>query len=110
MPHRLLVTNASLSPNGAATAVLIEGERIAWIGPTAEADADAETLDAEGRLLTPGLIDCHTHVVHGGHRALEFEMRLEGASYEDVARAGGGIVSTVTAPRAAREAGIGRCR
>ena len=57
----------------------------------------------EGRLVTPGLIDCHTHIVHGGDRAVEFEMRLNGASYEEVARAGGGIVSTVTATRNASE-------
>ena len=56
-----------------------------------------------GRLVTPGLIDCHTHIVFGGHRAAEFEMRLNGASYEEVARAGGGILSTVTATRAASE-------
>jgi imidazolonepropionase len=57
-------------------------------------------MDLEGRLVTPALIDCHTHVVHGGNRAREFEMRLEGASYEEMARAGGGIVSTVSATRA----------
>jgi imidazolonepropionase len=57
--------------------------------------------DQGGRLVTPALIDCHTHIVHGGTRAREFEMRLEGASYADIARAGGGIVSTVTATRAA---------
>ena len=58
-----------------------------------------DVIDADGRLLTPALIDCHTHVVHGGHRALEFEMRLKGASYAEVAKAGGGIVSTVRATR-----------
>ncbi|HSG54584.1 MAG TPA: imidazolonepropionase, partial [Paracoccaceae bacterium] len=63
-----------------------------------------ERLDQGGRLLTPALIDCHTHVVHGGNRAREFEMRLTGASYAEIARAGGGIVSTVTATRAASEA------
>ena len=58
-----------------------------------------DAIDADGRLLTPAFIDCHTHVVYGGHRALEFEMRLEGASYTEVAKAGGGIVSTVSATR-----------
>jgi imidazolonepropionase len=56
-----------------------------------------------GRLVTPGLIDCHTHAVHAGHRAVEFELRLKGASYEEIARAGGGILSTVSATRAASE-------
>ncbi len=68
--------------------------------PSFEAD---ETIDCEGRWITPGLIDCHTHLVHGGNRAREFEMRLAGASYEEIARAGGGIVSTMQATRAASE-------
>jgi imidazolonepropionase len=67
--------------------------------------ADAvERVDCEGRWITPGLIDCHTHLVYGGNRAHEFELRLQGASYEDIARAGGGIVSTVAATRSASEA------
>jgi imidazolonepropionase len=82
-------------------AIALDGDRIAWVGPRHEAPKAAET-DLDGRLVTPALVDCHTHVVHGGHRAGEFEMRLNGASYEEVARAGGGIVSTV---RATREAG-----
>ena len=90
-------------------AVVMAGERVLWAG--AEADlpaghAGAARQDMEGRLITPALIDCHTHLVHGGHRAREFEMRLEGASYEEIARAGGGIVSTVAATRAATEAGL----
>lgn len=63
----------------------------------------SEQIDCEGRWITPGLIDCHTHLVHAGNRAHEFELRLAGASYEDIARAGGGIVSTMSATRAASE-------
>jgi imidazolonepropionase len=79
--------------------------RIVYAGP--EADAPAleanETIDCDGRWITPGLVDCHTHLVYGGNRAREFELRLAGASYEEIARAGGGIVSTVKATRAATE-------
>jgi imidazolonepropionase len=85
-------------------AILAEGERIAWVGPMADlpaATSGAERINLDGRWVTPGLIDCHTHLVHGGDRALEFEMRLEGASYEDIARAGGGIIASVKATRAA---------
>ncbi|MDE3122489.1 MAG: imidazolonepropionase [Paracoccaceae bacterium] len=90
-----------LIPHGA---VVIEGDRIAWAGPEADLPATgAPRRDMGGRLVTPGLIDCHTHLVFGGNRAREFEMRLTGASYEEIARAGGGIVSTVAATRAARE-------
>jgi imidazolonepropionase len=84
-------------------ALVIEGGRILWAGPEAELSATGERHDLGGRLVTPALIDCHTHVVFGGERAREFEMRLNGASYEEVARAGGGIVSTVAATRAASE-------
>jgi imidazolonepropionase len=79
--------------------------RIAWVGAEADAPAfeAAETYDCEGRWITPGLIDPHTHLVHGGDRAHEFELRLAGASYEEIARAGGGIVSTMKATRAASE-------
>ena len=86
--------------------LVIEGGRIAWIGKTADLPshyATCQKKDLGGRVVTPGLIDCHTHVVFGGDRAREFEMRLEGATYEEVARAGGGIVSTVKATRAASE-------
>lgn len=85
-------------------AVALDDGRIAWCGP---ADAIADDCaawprrDLDGRLVTPALIDCHTHLVYGGDRAREFEMRLEGASYEDIARAGGGIFSTVEATRRA---------
>lgn len=84
-------------------ALLIEGDQIAWVGPRTNAPQATETLDFHGRLLTPGLIDAHTHIVFGGNRAAEFEQRLNGASYADIARAGGGILSTVTATRAATE-------
>lgn len=92
-----------------AQAILAVDGRIAWVGPEAErpeAAGDAEEIDLGGRLVTPGLIDCHTHLVHGGDRAREFELRLAGASYEEIARAGGGIVSTVAATRAAGEDGL----
>jgi imidazolonepropionase len=80
--------------------------RIVFAGARADAPAfeARETIDCDGRWITPGLIDCHTHLVHGGDRAHEFELRLQGASYEDIARAGGGILSTVKATRAASEA------
>lgn len=79
---------------------------IVYAGAEAEmpmAFAGGETVDCEGRWITPGLIDCHTHLVHAGNRANEFEMRLAGATYEEVARAGGGIVSSVKSLRAASE-------
>jgi len=87
-------------------AVALEGDRIAWAGPMADlpdAWRALPELDCGGRLVTPGLIDCHTHAVFAGHRAVEFELRLKGASYEEIARAGGGILSTVTATRASSE-------
>lgn len=86
-------------------AVAARDGRIAWVGPAAGMPAlDAgETIDVGGRRITPGLIDCHTHLVHAGTRAHEFELRLAGATYEEIARAGGGILSTVKATRAATE-------
>lgn len=90
-------------------AVAIMGDRIAWVGQMSEIPKTYATLpsrDCGGHLLTPGLIDCHSHIVFGGNRAVEFEMRLNGASYEQVARAGGGILSTVRATRAASEADL----
>ncbi len=85
-------------------AVRVEEGRIVWVGPRAQAPADGATVvDGGGCWLTPGLIDCHTHIVHAGNRSGEFEARLNGASYEDIARAGGGIMSTVRATRAASE-------
>ena len=112
MPPEIL-TNAALAtmehgvrpygliPTGA---VAMDGGRIAWCGPADAMPDDYAAWprhDLEGRLVTPALIDCHTHIVYGGDRAREFEMRLEGMSYEDVARAGGGIFSTVEATRKA---------
>jgi imidazolonepropionase len=99
---------AGAEPYGNLTnaALAVKGERIAWIGPAAEAKirAAAQNLpidDARGLWMTPGLIDCHTHLVYGGNRVEEFEKRLCGVSYEDISRAGGGIQSTVQATRAA---------
>ena len=87
-------------------AIVTEGERIAWLGAEAalpSSFAPAEVHDLGGALLTPGLVDCHTHLVYGGQRAAEAEMRLNGATYEEISRAGGGIRSTVEATRAASE-------
>ena len=111
----LLLTNATVAtmvPGAAAYgliergAIAIEDGRIQWCGAEADIPAtyrDAARRDLAGRLVTPAFVDCHTHIVFGGDRAREFEMRLTGASYEEIARAGGGIVSTVTATRAASE-------
>ena len=89
-------------------AIAVKDGRIAWIGPAKELPSDGigpETAvqDLGGGWITPGLIDCHTHLVYGGSRAHEFEQRLTGVSYEEIARAGGGIVSTVKATREAGE-------
>lgn len=84
----------------------VKNGRIVHIGLEADLPAGllaSEEIDCEGRWMTPGLIDCHTHLVHGGNRAREFEMRLDGATYEEIAKAGGGILSTVRATRAASE-------
>ena len=89
-------------------AIAVRDGRIAWIGPRSDLPDSrewhaAEEIDLGGRWVTPALIDCHTHLVFGGTRAREFELRLQGATYEDIARAGGGILSTVEATRAASE-------
>ena len=84
-------------------AVAVRAGRIAWVGPRAEAPPAAISHDCGGLWLTPGLVDCHTHVVYAGNRSDEWEARLNGATYEDIARAGGGIMSTVRATRAASE-------
>ena len=109
--HANLATMVSgPSPYGALNeaAVAIKDGKIAWAGPMADLKGEPRDLAPEvhvvhGSWITPGLIDCHTHIVHGGDRAGEFEMRLEGASYEEIARAGGGIRSTVGATRASSE-------
>ena len=84
-------------------ALLVDGGAIAWVGAQADLPSGL-TVEAEhdlgGSLVTPGLVDCHTHLVYGGHRAREYELRLQGATYEEIARAGGGIRSTVAATRA----------
>jgi imidazolonepropionase len=116
--RKTLWTNARIATVDAAKgglgiiengAILVIGEQIAWIG-NADAlpdEADGAAVeDVGGRWITPGLIDCHTHLVYGGNRAREFEMRLEGATYEDVARAGGGIVSSVRATNALSVEGL----
>src|SRR6202007_2218255 len=85
------------------------GGRIAWVGRRADLPAGwtaGEEIDGRGAWLTPGLVDCHTHLVHAGHRAAEFEQRLNGATYAQIATAGGGIASTVRATRAADEAAL----
>jgi imidazolonepropionase len=106
---------ATMSANGEGLAVVEAGAVLAregWIafaGPERDLPANrAEVVDCEGRWITPGLIDCHTHLVWAGNRAREFEARLQGASYEAIARAGGGIVASVAALRAADEAELVR--
>ena len=109
----ILLTNATLATMTQGYglieggALVVEGAMIAFAGPMSAlptAYADLASQDMGGLLITPGLIDCHTHIVFAGDRAAEFELRLNGASYEQVARAGGGILSTVRATRAASEA------
>lgn len=111
-PWDVLFTNVHLATMDAGygeirdAAIAVKDGRIAWLGPRAALPVDARaaaTHDGEGCWLTPGLIDCHTHIVHAGNRSDEFEARLNGATYEDISRAGGGIMSTVRATRAASE-------
>lgn len=114
MPGHLLVDAqfATMRPEGTPYGLIADGAaaladgRIAWLGPRQDLPprfADWPHTELGGRLVTPALIDCHTHLVYGGNRAREFEMRLQGASYEAIARAGGGILATVRATRAATE-------
>ncbi len=106
-PCELLITNVHLATmvHGVGelhdAAIAVDAGKIAWLGKRADAPAARTVHDGRGAWLTPGLIDCHTHIVHAGNRSDEFEARLNGASYEDIARAGGGIMSTVRATRAA---------
>jgi len=108
------ISLATVSGWGAfeCAAVVTVGDTIRWIGAQSDLPADLEhdlgirsvnEVDLGGALLTPGLVDCHTHLVYGGHRAAEFELRLEGVSYEAIARSGGGIRSTVSATRSATD-------
>ena len=106
-----IATMAGAGPYGSIqdAALAVRGERIAWLGPAEEgrqrAQAQGTSIhDVRGQWITPGLIDCHTHLVYGGNRVAEFEQRLCGASYEDIARAGGGIQATVRETRAATKA------
>jgi imidazolonepropionase len=110
--HDALWVNANLAtmagevPYGAIRdgAIAVKDGRISWVGPrSAWKDKARREHDARGAWLTPGLVDCHTHLIYAGDRSAEFELRLQGASYEEIARAGGGIVSTVAQTRAASE-------
>ncbi len=111
----ILLTNATVASMVTGyglqhrAAIALDGDRIIWAGSVADtppACAAFERHDCRGRLITPGLIDCHAHPVFAGDRAGEFEQRLQGASYEDIARAGGGIMSTMRDTRAATEDGL----
>lgn len=109
MPH--VLTNAQIATMSGSGyglvengCLVMEAGKILWVGPQVPATFAGDPVeDMQGRLITPALIDCHTHIVHGGNRAREFEMRLQGASYAEISRSGGGIVSTVAATRAADE-------
>lgn len=108
--HLATMSAGSGKPYGAVRdgALAVEGGRIAWVGPAADLPGAPEALAREpvrldGRWITPGLVDCHTHLVFGGDRSAEWEQRLNGASYEAIAKAGGGILSTVRATRQASE-------
>ncbi len=115
-PNDGIWTNARIAPDGDPAhviehgAIVVQGGRIAWLGAQNDMPPEfANTTprhDVRGQWITPGLIDCHTHLVYGGNRADEFALRLAGASYEDIARRGGGIVSTVRATREADETSL----
>jgi len=112
--HERLWRNARLATMARGTAgigvvtkgaLLVVGERIVFAGPECDVppagDVSRLEIDCEGRWITPGLVDCHTHLIHAGDRAREFELRLRGATYQEIAAVGGGIISTVRATRAA---------
>lgn len=102
--HDLLLRNAQVfTGNGIARTLAVSGGRVAAVDCPADAAA-REVLDAGGKLLLPGFIDCHTHALYAGDRMAEHLLKMQGASYADIAKAGGGIVSTVKAVRAASEA------
>src|SRR4051794_40243756 len=106
--HDAVWLNAKVAPMAGGVirdgALAATGGRISWIGERREWQDQARAEhDAHGAWILPGFVDCHTHLVYAGNRAHEFELRLKGASYEDIAKAGGGIVSTVRATRAASE-------
>ena len=103
---QLYVSEVADIPEGTLACIVVQQGRMVWVGPQDAMPAQYQALprhDGAGRLATPGLIDCHTHLVFGGDRSGEFERRLEGATYEEIARAGGGIVSSVKATREASE-------
>ena len=111
--HELAFLNANVAPVASPAitdgVVAVTGERITWVGPRTEWKERARVEhDARGAWITPALVDCHTHLVYAGNRADEFELRLKGATYEQIARAGGGILSTVKATRAATEEELAR--
>jgi imidazolonepropionase len=104
---------ATMVPGSSSYGAIVDGAiavtqgRISWVGPRVGwKDKVRNEFDAGGAWILPGFVDCHTHLVYAGNRAHEFELRLKGATYEDIAKAGGGIVSTVRATRAASEADL----
>jgi len=106
-----LATMVPVNPYGAIKdgALVVSGKKLTWVGKRADLPSGIKSRarkihDAQGRWITPGLVDCHTHLVYAGNRASEFELRLQGVSYEEIARRGGGILSTVSATRSANEA------
>ncbi|MDF1759712.1 MAG: imidazolonepropionase [Coxiellaceae bacterium] len=112
MPNHMVYYNANLvtcaEPNDYGIiengAIVVEDNKIKWLGPATDLPNNySKEIDLDGKWVTPALIDCHTHCVYAGNRAQEFEKRLTGVSYEDIAKQGGGIVSTVKATRAASE-------